>query len=426
MKNTLIRVLALLVMVMLMLTGCSKEAPDSTKVIEFADGTAITKGDMKMVYNDMYSYYSYLYQMYYNVVPADLDEYTAQQTADAYLAQELTKRHAGDYGIELTAEMEAEAAENAQAEWESYLTSYINANLTEENAKDPEKARKMAERGVERLGYNYDYMLKEHTDSVLVNAIIEAMTADITTVDETELQAQYEKNVASDEAAFAGNVAAYEEAVSFGETAYWIPEGYRGVQHILLKPEDTALLTEYEECDASVAALSDELLSAIGGNAAEGRTTDVITDELNTATAALRDVEARIIAACQTQIDEINTKLAEGIAFPELINDYTADSDALIYVGAETTSLITPFKNGAMALVNEGDISAPIVGQYGVHLIYYAEEVASGAVDFESVRDVLEAELLQAAKDAAYDAQVQAWIEESGAQIYIERWIPAE
>ena len=425
MKNTLIRVLALVMMVMLLLTGCANRGADKdTKVIEFADGTFVTVGDMQNVYNDMYSYYAYLYDMYYGVVPADLDEYVANKTANAYLLQEVTKRHAEEYGVSVTPEMEAEAAVSAQEEYDSYIDSYISYNLAD---MDEEKARKEAEKAVDKMGYTYEYMLKEHTDSLLVEAIIEKMTEDITEPSEEEIVALYNEKVASDEQSYKDNAESFENATSYGTTLYWLPEGYRAVQHILLKPTDEALLTEYTTAYEKNYALSTELVSVFtNGSEDEERTTDVITEELNAATAALKDVENRIIADCQSTLDEINAKLAEGVAFPDLIMDYTADSDSVFYVSENTTSLIEPFKNGAMALANVGDVSAPVVGEYGVHLIYYVEDVTSGPVDMENVREALTAEALQNAKDAAYDAQANIWIEESGAQLYVERWIPTE
>lgn len=437
MKSTLIRVLAVMTAVMLLLTGCNLIAIDeemqaaenaaarekdyATKIVEFDDGTYITKGDMVNVYNDTYSYYSYLYMLNYGQIPEELADYTKQETATAYVAQEVIKKHAADYGIELTAEMEAQAAESAQAEWDEYISSYMENNPS--TADDEETARAEAEAAVAELGYTYEYMLKEHTDSVLVTAITEKMTEDVTEPTEADVTALYDEKVAADKESFSADASAYEQALLYGSTIYWNPEGYRTVQHILLKPEDEALLTEYSTAYDALMTLQNEHLDIVANGATdEERTAEIVTGEVNAANAALRDVEARIIAAVQPTLDEINAKLAEGAAFPDLINDYTADSDAELYVSATTTSLIAPFKSGAMALANVGDVSEPVVGQYGVHLIYYASDVTPGAADIETVRDSLTDEALQSTKDARYQELVNQWSEEAGAKIYIDRW----
>lgn len=437
MKITLIRVLAVMTTVMLLLTGCNLIAVDeemqaaedaaarekdyATKIVEFDDGTYITKGDMVNVYNDTYSYYSYLYMLNYGQIPEELADYTKQETATAYVAQEVIKKHAADYGIELTAEMEAQAAESAQAEWDEYISSYMENNPSASD--DEEAARAEAEAAVAQLGYTYEYMLKEHTDSVLVTAITEKMTEDVTEPTEEDVLALYDEKVAADEETYSADASAYEQALLYGTPIYWNPEGYRIVQHILLKPEDEALLTEYSTAyDALVALQNEHLDIASNGVTDETRTVEVVTEEVNAANTALHDVEARMIAAVQPKLDEINAKLAEGAAFPDIINDYTANSDAKLYVSSTTTSLIAPFKIGAMALANVGDVSEPIAGQYGVHLIYYVSDVAPGAADLETVRDSLAEEALQTTKDARYQELVNQWSEDAGAKIYIDRW----
>ena len=437
MKSTLIRVLAVMTAVMLLLTGCNLIAIDeemqaaedaaarekdyATKIVEFNDGTYITKGDMINVYTDSYSYYSYLYLMNYGQIPEELADYTKQETATAYVAQEVIKKHAADYGVELTAEMEAQAAESAQAEWDEYITSYMEENPS--NAADEETARAEAEAAVAELGYTYEYMLKEHTDSVLVTAITEKMTADVTEPSEEDIIELYNQKVEEDEETYSADTEAYETALLYGTPVFWAPEGYRGVQHILLKPEDEALLTEYTEAYDALMALQQEHLAIINnGVTDEERTNEVVTAEVNAANAAMRAVEEKIIAAVQPTLDEINAKLAEGTAFPDLINEYTADSDTVLYVGPNTTSLIGPFQVGAMALANVGDVSEPIVGQYGVHLIYYASDVQPGAADLETVRETLTLQALENTKAAIYQELVDQWSIDAGTKIYIERW----
>lgn len=439
MKSTLIRVLALMTCVMLLLTGCNLIAIDeemqaaedaaareedySTLIVEFADGTGITKGEMINTYNDTYSYYAYLYSIYYGEIPSDLPDYVKQQTASAYLAQEVIIRHADEYGVTMTEEMEEEAAADAQNEWDEYVASYMESNPAEDGV-DEETARAEAIETINELGYTYEYMLAEHRDTVLVNAIIEAMCADITEPSEEDVAALYEEKVAADEETYSADTAAYEDAISYGDTIYWAPEGYRTVQHILLKPTTESLLDDYSTAYDNLMDLQNELLDITSnGVTDEARTADVVTAEVNAANAALKDVEAQIQAECQDTIDEIMAKLDEGASFPELINDYTADSDAELYVSASTTSLISPFQIGAMALEKVGDVSEPIVGQHGVHLIYYASDVPAGAVALDDVRDSLTEEALNNAKDARYEELVNQWSEEAGAKVYIERWV---
>lgn len=449
MKKTLIRALAAMVTVMLLLTGCSlitvdeemqaaedaaaREKDYATVLVDFADGDTITKGDVISAYNDNYSYYSYMYSIYYGQIPDELSDTVKSQVVDSAIAQNVIKRHAGDYNVELTDELRKSATETAESEWEEAIANYLEQNPS---SGDDEAAREAAVKALGELGYDHDAMVEDHINSEFVNAIYEQMVADVTEVPEDRLQQAYDEKVAADEASYSGDTASYETAVQNGTTVYWNPEGYRTVQHILLKPADEELLTQYKEISDEMSALQSELMDLVGQTstaddeataevaetAEDVRDMSAVKDDINAKNEELKAVEEKILAACQDTIDEIQGKLDEGEAFPDLINDYTADSDALLYVSANTTSLITPFKNAAMTLEKVGDVSEPVVGQYGVHLIYYAGDVKPGAVALDDVRDALTEETLETLKEERYDALVDQWIEEAGVTKHLDRW----
>lgn len=450
MKNTLIRALAALVTVMLLLTGCNlitvdeemqaaedaaaREKDYATVLVEFADGTTITKGDVINVYNDNYSYYAYLYSAYYNQIPSDLSDYVKNEVVEAYIAQEVVKKHASDYGVEQTEEMTQQATEDTDTEWEQIISNYIDSD-----AEDQEAAREEAIATVEALGYTYDYVMKEHLDSVFVTAVQDAVKTEVTEVTDEQLQASYDEKVAADEETYSADTSAFETAMKDGTTVYWNPEGYRGVQHILVKPSDEDLLTKYKEISTELSTLQSELMELVSetntsGTDAEAteapteapeedvRDMSAVRDEINAKNEELKAVEAEILADCQDTIDEIQGKLDDGAAFPDLIDEYTADSDALFYVSDSTTSLITPFKQGAMALEKVGDVSEPVVGEYGVHLIYYAVEVPAGAVALDDVREALTEATLSELQQAHYDELLEQWTEEAGVTTHLDRW----
>lgn len=450
MKNTLIRALAAMVTVMLLLTGCNLIAVDeemqaaedaaarekdyATVLVDFANGDTITKGDVISAYNDNYSYYSYMYSIYYGQIPEELSDTVKSQVVDSAIAQNVIKRHAGDYGVELTDELRQSATETAESEWEEAISNYLEQNPSSE---DEEAAREAAVKALGDLGYDHDAMVEDHVNSEFVNAIYEKMIADVTEVPEDRLQQAYDEKVAADEESYSNDTASFETAVQNGTTVYWNPEGYRTVQHILLKPEDEDLLTQYKTISDEMSALQSELMDLVGQTSTadeeataeatetpeDVRDMSAVKDDINAKNEELKAVEAKILAACQDTIDEIQGKLEAGEAFPDLINDYTADSDALLYVSANTTSLITPFKNGAMALEKVGDVSEPVVGQYGVHLIYYVGDVKPGAVALDDVRDALTEETLETLKEEHYDALVDQWIEDAGVTKHLDRWV---
>ena len=80
------------------------------------------------------------------------------------------------------------------------------------------------------------------------------------------------------------------------------------------------------------------------------------------------------------------------------------------YVSAASSMWDTAFRDAAMALENIGDVSEPVVSSSGVHLIYYNSDVPAGAVDMESLRDVLTAEALESKQGDVYAAQYEEWL----------------
>ena len=72
----------------------------------------------------------------------------------------------------------------------------------------------------------------------------------------------------------------------------------------------------------------------------------------------------------------------------------------------------------ATALANAGDVSGKIrVATSGYYIVKYVEDVVEGPVDLETVREGIMTELLTAAQDEAYEAQVHAWVDAAGAKI---------
>ena len=77
--------------------------------------------------------------------------------------------------------------------------------------------------------------------------------------------------------------------------------------------------------------------------------------------------------------------------------------------------------DAAMALANVGDVSEPVRSEYGIHIIKYVSDAVEGEVGLDAVRDALETEVLTQKQDEAYNAAVEAWVEEADAKIYKDR-----
>ena len=59
--------------------------------------------------------------------------------------------------------------------------------------------------------------------------------------------------------------------------------------------------------------------------------------------------------------------------------------------------------------------------EYGIHIIRYAADAPSGAVELESVREVLTGEALQEKKNELFRTQVESWVKEADVKVYKNR-----
>ena len=91
------------------------------------------------------------------------------------------------------------------------------------------------------------------------------------------------------------------------------------------------------------------------------------------------------------------TRLAEG---------YPVHMDSIIWDPA--------FVKGAFSVSEVGQWSEPVLGSYGVHIVYYLRDVPAGAVELtDEMYATLYDEMLVSAEDELFNTQMQAWFEES-------------
>ena len=145
-------------------------------------------------------------------------------------------------------------------------------------------------------------------------------------------------------------------------------------------------------------------------------TGDVITAE------AVENARLAILANVQSTVDEINQKLADGATFAELIPQYTTDpgmmDEASIAKGYEvhmdSVNWVIPFRDQAFTVNNIGDVTAPVVTDYGVHILQYVADVPAGGVELTAeMHAAFKASLLAAAQDEAYYAALETWVNEA-------------
>lgn len=146
-------------------------------------------------------------------------------------------------------------------------------------------------------------------------------------------------------------------------------------------------------------------------------------------TKQLDTLKAATLAKLQPKIDEIQVKINAGEDFEKLIEQYGEDDGMKTeptktngyYVSATSQMWDDAFTTAAMALAKVGDVSSPVLGQSGVHIIKYIGDVAPGAVPLETVKEEIKAQALEQAKNDLYDTTVSKWVSEANAKTYVDR-----
>lgn len=386
-----------------------------TDVMATVNGEPVLRETVENIASNL----SYTYSQYgYDTTTDENAKFINQLALDYAIQYALMDQKAAEWGLDqfTDEEMETLKASNAES-WNSLVDSYVSyyGNLTDESTDEEKLAAKTsALAALEAMGYTEDVMMQSTLEEERYNRVRDKMVENVEVTDD-EVQTAFDTQVESDKASYEGNVAYYEYMTQYyGQTSYYVPEGYRGITHILLTVDDD-LLQNYED----LAAKLEEQEEAEDTDTTEATATDVTEETETPVTQA--DVDAAyqaILDSVQPTIDEINQKLADGASFADLIAEYGADpgmqSEPYMSEGysVHQDSVIwdAAFVKAAFSVEKVGDVSEPVVGSYGVHIVYYLRDVPSGAVELtDDIKEDLKSTLLSEKENEAFASTMQLW-----------------
>ena len=439
---------------------------DAQVIVEY-DGGVVFLDDILEQYAGVDSQFS----SYYGVSLADYgyDTVYKQLIAETLLQDAVLEAKAAELGLDqLDDETMAGLTEEAAANFESYVTSvwdyFASDDLTDEEIREDCVAY------LESMGYTEDALLESLIDNYVSEQLYNYITADVT-VTEEDIQAAFDELVAEQEASFADD-STYNTSRNNGDTIVWNPEGYRMVRHVLIKFTDDQA-TRYSELQDTLDTLNEELEALQTAAEEAAAATDESTTEATDETAAEATAEATDEAAGETAPEataeatdeaaaettgetaeateaparteeEINAEIADveaeltalyeellptaqevidafnsGTSFSDLIDQYNEDPGMEneptatngYAVSANSTAWDPAFTEGAMSIESIGEISEPVYGQNGIHIIYYDSDIPAGAVDLETVRAEIEESALNTKLNDTYDNTLAEWVE---------------
>ena len=379
--------------------------PETTDAPAAADLTADNPvlaqvGDNQILLSDVQEIAGLLYNYGYTEKENDY-----QYALNYMLNQEIIKHHIAQAGLDqFTDEEKTAFANEAAAQWEEALNNYVEYYLTEDTQEQRDTLRAQAIDYYAAQGYSQDTLLENLMLEEEYNRLEEQLANGYTPT-EDEINAVFNEYGEQYRQQYEGNVPMYEFYTQrYGYESWYVPEGYRAILHILLKVDDD-LLTAYTDAENAY----DE---------AEGAETP---DEEAVAAAktALDAAREAVLAYVQPQLDDIYARLEKGEDFKNLIVEYGKDPgmedvtnlEKGYPVHKESIIYDSAFTQGAFQerMAKVGDYSDPVIGQNGVHVLYYLADMEGGLVMTDEIHQEISDYLVSNKVNEAYNAGLETW-----------------
>ena len=415
------RLCALFMALVMMLAAAAALADEADELLVTVNGMEIRENDAGLQF-----WINYLYSQIDDgteVQPAVINQYAM----DYCIRYKLLEEEVNRLGRGVTEEDLAPYVSNAKDTWEEAVTSIMETEygVTEESSEEDKTAARADAIDSIKTYYGYteeSYIAEEieyYTLILLSERYTEIVSEGIEVTDD-EIQSYFDGLVESDKEAIDGNAGAYEFYTNYyGYDLKYMPEGYRGISHILLEVDDE-LLTAWEElaeryAEQQNAEAADE--TQTGDETSETTEEPEATEEPVTQEMVDAAKQA-ILDSVKDKIDEITAKLEAGVDFDDLIVEYGTDPGMQdeetrkngYAVHADSIMFDQDFQEGAMKLAAIGDISEPIVTAFGVHILKYMRDIPGGAVE---MTDEMKEEIKATILDERANEKIGDWINQA-------------
>ncbi|MGX8705360.1 MAG: peptidylprolyl isomerase [bacterium] len=414
-------------------------------VAEFGEGGIVWLEDAQATYQQTASMYAQ-----YGIPVEQFASEIKQSILESMVQKGVLDAKAAELGIgQPDEDTVATLTEAAASDFESYVT-YYTSYFAQEGASD-EDNRQATIAGLNAVGISEETILNDRLENYASEQLHDYVTKDVAVTDE-DIEAKYQAMIEAQKEAFADDYA-YNSSRMGQDVIAWNPEGYRAVKHVLIKFSDEQS-KQYNELHDAMHSLEDELAALDGGEteAADAetevaeaetevaetetetekpeqppRTREEIQADIGAIGASLEALYSELLPRAQEVVDAFNN----GTSFDELIAQYNEDpgmaSEPTATMGyavrAESEYWDPAFTEGAMAIAEPGQISEPVRGQNGIHIIYYLSDIASGEVPLDDIREDVASAALTEKVQTTYDAQVTAWVEEANPVYHLDRFI---
>ncbi len=310
---------------------------------------------------------------------------------------------------------------DVEDEMDSIIEYYYSEDLLDElgegySQEEYEAVKsKYAKKALEEYGYSKEDITNIFTMEIAKDAAWDDLVGSIVPTDQ-QVKQEYDNEVALAKEALADDPTYYEHLLSEGSPVYYVPEGVRLVRHILVKFDDEMMSAisslKSDGFDKAKDLLRESALLQIKDKAQE------ILDKIESGSIdfakAIEEYnedpglteEGYSIVVTEKGLELTDKVNSEKISFAEAVDEYKKHNEE----NDITPSWVEEFALAAMSLKSKGEISSLVGTDFGYHIVEYFNDVASGAADFDSVKQSIYDSLLESLKQERWDEINKEWI----------------
>ena len=465
-------VLALLLALTLVLTGCAQdESKQLERTVIRVGNVGYTYGellDMEASTRDYYDQMNMLYAMYGMESQPVSDEAIRDEALNTLVLQAVILDKAYSMGLnELTTAEKREVSARTDEAMAEYRATAAASLTLPDDAPDAERDAAidamLEDAGVTRARVytvQWENYVIEKTQAWAVSGVA---------VSEEEFLAAFNAQVEADKASAEADPTSYGLAVLNGSTPLYAPDGYRDVDWIYVAYTDAdaervyAIESALYAAEDATLAAEEAAVALLGGDADLDALVAQVTVTLNeitdpaaitvkettaafepelsneAAAAVMALADARAVeracaeqhalatdaanAAIAPEVEELLGRLENGEEWDRVKEHYNDDTD--MYYGspvvcADFGYVPEAYVSAALALAAPGDWSDAVYEDgYGCYVIRYVGDVTGGAADPETVRESMTAELLTTKQEETFSSTLDIWVDAASSKMLI-------
>ena len=292
---------------------------------------------------------------------------------NSFITNEILLQKAKEYGIELT----AEEIETAEKQWDVRRQSIIDGVKKDYPELEGEDLQKMTDFALDTADLDKTAIVREAKEAMTIAKLKEKVLEEVDTVEQTEIDAEYDILLTEQKELFKDNTAFETEMLS-GNPVLWIPEDYRVIRelNVQFEPETLAFFRDLKQYDDEESTTYEDLLK----------------EEF----AKLR----------LEKLKKITEEYAGGKTFAELCKEYDpGNENKLNYINEHSTRFSDEYKNIAMSIKEPGTAGDEYLQrEYGFSILYWDSILKAGLTDEAEAKKAIGEKLIK-------DKQVRYWLD---------------